>query len=153
MHADCFVAHTRPASLTRARQVGPKLAAAVLAGCGAREQVFCAEVKPSAGPHMLFGIGRVAAIDQQAAAFYEVAVALAGSTPGNGVGSTPWDGPIGDSLAGSTLAYSLRFPSLASAAQFTYYQEDGNGPSAVDLAPESGQPMGSIELKEMVALD
>lgn len=183
--------------------VGPQLAAAVLAGCDARKQLYCAEVKPSAGPHVLFGIGTVGTVDQQAAAFYEVAVALSGTTPGNGVGSTPWSGPVGDPLAGSTLAYSLRFPSIASAAnvagpfrlgydkasanpfflqgssaafavvsgtyafvfvpvaelngattfrQFTFYQEDGNGPSAVDLAPETGQPPVDIQLKEMISL-
>jgi hypothetical protein len=148
-------------------------------------------------------MGMAATVDQQAAAFYEMAVSLFDTTPGAGVGATPWSSSVGDPLTGANLAYSLRFPSIASKAanagpfrlgydkdsknpfffqgpsagfaivggsyvflaiplaeldgaityrQFTFYQQDVGGASAVDLAPESTGPMAPLDLKAMVQL-
>ena len=167
-------------------QVGPTFIARMLAGCDVRQGVYCAETKPTPGQYGLWGFEFAANVDQQAAAYYEVAVAMQDTTPGNGVGATTWSSSAGDPLSGANLAYSLRLPSLASKSaiaglfrlaydkdsdkpfffqstsasfaftsgrfaflavpvaeldgvmtyrQFTFYQEDGSGPSGVDLAP------------------
>lgn len=74
--------------------------------------LHCGEKPVIGGMHTVFVIETSVPIMQEQSAFFELSIAMNETTPGNGVGSTLWQGPPGDSLNGANLAYSQRFASI-----------------------------------------